>query len=92
MSGQIDKKEHEFYVKKRREMRVSGVIDIDSFDECGTVLQTTDGVMTVEGEALKIGELDTERGIVTVSGKINAIYYINDEKKEKQGLLSRIFK
>ncbi len=92
MSGQTDKKEHEFIVKKRREMRVSGVTDIDSFDENGTVLQTVNGLMTIEGETLKIGELDTEKGIVTVSGKINSIYYSSDEKIEKKGLISRIFK
>ena len=92
MNGQTDKQSHEIYLKHRREMNINGVKDVDSFDDGMTVLQTTDGELTVEGEGLKIGTLDTDRGIVTVSGKINAIYYSNDDGAEKRGLVSRLFK
>ena len=92
MSGQTDKKEHEVCLNARREMRLSGVIDVDSFDEGSAVLQTTEGELSVEGEELKIGILDTERGIVTINGKINALFYSSDKSEEKRGLISRIFK
>ncbi len=92
MSLQNDKLKHEFFIKERREMKIFGVTDIDSFDECAAVLQTTDGEMTVEGNELKIGALDTDSGIVTVSGKINGIFYSGDEPRQKRGIISRIFK
>lgn len=92
MNGQTDKQSHEIYLKHRREMNINGVKDVDSFDEGMTVLQTVDGELTVEGEGLKIGTLDTDKGIVTVSGKINAVYYSSDESSEKRGLMSRLFK
>ena len=92
MNGQTDKQSHEIYLKHRREMGINGVKDVDSFDEGMTVLQTLDGELTVEGEGLKIGTLDTDRGVVTVSGKINAIYYSNGDGGEKRGLVSRLFK
>ena len=87
-----EKREHEFTVKRRKEMSVTGVKDINNFDENGVVLETTDGTLVVEGESMKIGELDTERGVVTVSGKVNALYYSSDEKGEKKGIFSRFFK
>ena len=92
MNGQTDKQSHEVYLKHRREMSICGVKDVDSFDEESAVLQTQDGELTVEGEGLKIGTLDTDKGIVTVSGKINALYYTSDEGKEKRRLVSRLFK
>lgn len=92
MNGQTDKQEHEFCVKMRKEMRLTGVRDIDSFDEGCAVLQTTAGELTVEGNELKIGILDTERGIVTISGKINGLFYSSEKVQEKRGIISKIFK
>ena len=92
MNGQTERSVHEFSVKQRKEMQVLGVKDIDSFDETGAVLRTTEGIMTVEGNELKIGVLDTERGIVTVSGKINAVFYSGDNTEEKRGIISRLFR
>ena len=92
MNGQTDKQCHEIYLKHRREMSINGVRDVDSFDEQTAVIQTADGELTLEGEGLKIGTLDTDKGVVTVSGKINALYYTGDEGKEKRRLVSRLFK
>ena len=92
MNGQTDKQSHEIYLKHRREMSINGVRDVDSFDEQTAVIQTADGELTLEGEGLKIGTLDTDKGVVTVSGKINALYYTSDEGKEKRRLVSRLFK
>lgn len=92
MSGQTDKQEHELYLKHRKELKIVGVRDVDSFDETGAVLRTTDGILTVEGGELKIGVLDTERGVVTVSGRIDGLFYSGEGNDEKRGLLSRLFK
>ena len=82
---------HELIMKQRREINVCGVKDIESFDETGAVMQTVDGILTVEGEELKIGTLDTDRGVVSVSGRINGIFYTSEDTGEKKGLFKRIF-
>ena len=92
MGGQTDKQIHEVVLARRAEMRITGVCDVDSFDEASVVLKTVEGSMAVEGEDLKIGTLDTDRGMVVLSGKINGIYYLSDEYKEKRGIISRLFK
>lgn len=85
-------REHEIVLKQRREMSVRGVTDIDSFDESGAVLKTTGGELTVEGSELKIGTLDIDRGVVSITGRISAIFYSDDRVEEKKGILSRFFK
>ena len=91
MSGQ-DRQEHEIFVNQRQEMSVRGVKDIDSFDETGAVLQTVEGELTVEGSELKIGILDTDKGVVTITGKINGIFYSGENTQEKKGIISRFFR
>lgn len=87
-----EKREHEIRVIKREFMSVSGVEEVVSFDENGADLISVEGELIVEGENIKIGALDTERGVVTLSGKIDGFYYVNEDKNSKRGFFSRLRK
>ena len=89
---QAEKSVHDIIIMMRKEMKVSGVKDVVSFDESGVFLKTVCGDMTVEGRGLKVGTLDTDQGIVHLEGQIDAIYYSNEASEEKRGLLSKLFK
>ena len=84
------KKEHEIVLVKRSEMSVSGVCEVISFDEESVRLKSVEGELFIEGSDVKIGVLDTERGVVTLSGKINGFYYTDEDKGEKKGFFSRL--
>ena len=92
MSERTDGQVQEICVRQRKELSVTGVKDIDSFDETGAVLQTACGELTVEGSELKMGILDTDRGVVSITGKINGIFYSAEQMAEKRGIISRFFK
>ena len=83
------KKEHEIKLLKRKEMSISGVSEVVSFDEESVRLMSVEGEIYIEGEEIKIGILDTDRGIVTLSGKVNGFYYVSEDKNEKKGFFSR---
>ncbi len=91
MDRQAERQVHEFSVKMRKEMSVLGVREVECFDEASVVLHTQGGEMTVEGSGLRVGTLDLERGIVMLSGKIDAVYYSNDQRAPKDGFWSRLF-
>ena len=84
------KKEHEIRLIKRKEMSISGVCEVISFDDEGVRLMSVEGEICIEGEEIKIGVLDTDRGVVTLAGKVNGIYYMSEEKTEKKGFFSRL--
>lgn len=86
----IDKNKHEIHILERREARILGVCEVVSFDEEGVRLNTVDGELFIEGEGIKIGTLDTDGGVVSLSGKINGFYYSEDRKNEKKGFFSRL--
>lgn len=92
MNGQTEKNLHAFSVNMRKEMNITGVKDVESFDESSVILQTMGGEMTVEGRNLHIGVLDTERGIVTLSGQIDGVFYATEASEEKRGVFGRIFR
>ena len=92
MNGQTEKQHHEFTVSMRREMKIEGVKEVDRFDETEVVLHTVDGEMTVEGADLKIGVLDTQKGIVTLGGRIDAVFYSAENTEEKRGFFGRLLR
>ncbi len=79
----------EFVMHGRREARLCGVTEVVNFDDTGVHLKSVDGELYIEGEELKIGTLDTESGVVSLCGKINAIYYATDSDRKK-GFWSRL--
>ena len=89
MSGIATKGEHSFYSKMREGIRIDGVNDVLSFDDGGVSLNTLCGSMAVEGEGLRVTTLNTEEGIVEISGKINGIYYFENKPTQKRKLFRR---
>ncbi|MGI6167700.1 MAG: sporulation protein YabP [Eubacteriales bacterium] len=83
------RKIHECVIKHREHVDITGVKEVISFDEGEVLLVTDCGDMTLEGDGLRVGTLDTDKGIISVDGKINALYYTDTQKKSRRGLFSR---
>ena len=81
---------HTLSVTARKSATLTGVQEVQSFDERCVILKTDCGDMTVEGEDLRVGTLDVERGIVALTGRICALYY-SDAPSAKKGLRARLF-
>ena len=87
---QEDKNAHTFEVNERAHVEIRGMTEVISFDEAAVSLKTVCGEMTVEGEGLHIGVLDTERGLVALEGtSIDGIFYLRADGGEKKGLFGR---
>lgn len=89
--SQMPKKVHNIILEDRRLLTVSGVTDVDSFDEETVVLFTELGELTVHGYNLHMNKLSVETGEVNVEGDIASLSY-RDEVPRGGGLFGRIFK
>ncbi|WP_242822083.1 sporulation protein YabP [Ethanoligenens harbinense] len=89
--SQMPKKVHNIILEDRRLLTVSGVTDVDSFDEETVVLFTELGELTVHGYNLHMNKLSVETGEVNVEGDITSLSY-RDEVPRGGGLFGRIFK
>ena len=85
------KKAHNLIVEDRRMVMVSGVTDVDSFDEQAVVLFTEQGELTIEGTNLHMNKLNVETGDVSIEGDIDAVSY-RDSAPRQSGFFGRLFK
>ncbi len=82
---------HNFVCKERKHLELSGVKNVERFDENEFVLETSLGWMIVKGSDLVLNKLDTEHGDVIIKGNIDAIEYTSAQTK-KESLLTRLFR
>ncbi len=75
----------------REKIILSGVKEIISFDEYGARLQTELGEVCVEGEGIRIKELNRERAEAEIYGKINSFAYEDGRERGRRGFCARLF-
>ena len=83
---------HDLILKDRKSLSITGVIDVDSFDEETVVVYTDQGELTVRGENLHIIKISLDSGDVSLDGTITALVYTDNGKLGKQNFFSRLFK
>ena len=66
---------HELSLKERRELTMTGVTEVVSFEEHAVVLRTALGTLIVQGRDLQLKTLSLEGGQVAVEGSISALIY-----------------
>ena len=76
---------HNAYLKDRKHLELTGVLDVEKFDESSVVLYTELGKLSIKGEALNITKLEiTElEGEVMIEGNINSLEYDKSKNKNK---------
>ncbi|MBQ2755593.1 MAG: sporulation protein YabP [Oscillospiraceae bacterium] len=82
---------HNVFLENRSMMNLSGVEDVDCFDEQTIRVFTNMGEMTVRGRGLHINKLSVDTGELSLEGKIDLLEY-SDEQKRSGGLFSKLFR
>jgi sporulation protein YabP len=86
-------KAHTVHIENRERASISGVEDVDNFNEDEVNFQTDSGYVTLTGSDLHITRLNLEEGQLIIEGVINGIAYSgNTEQNEGGGFFSRLFK
>ena len=83
-------REHALTLVDRRRLSLTGVEDVDCFNEQLVVLRTGQGTLTVAGAGLNVSELSLEDGRVELEGEVDALEYSGGKKKG--GLLGRLLR
>ena len=83
---------HNIILENRKKLSVSGVSDVESFNEEEIVLHTEMGVLIIKGASLHIGKLNMDNGEVSIDGAVDTCEYADDKSRDGGGLLAKIFK
>ena len=84
-------KQHNIILEDRKKLVLSGITDVESFEDDAIQLKTSLGDLTIRGAGLKMESFISEAGDLTVNGNVYAMVYTNDSSK-KQSFVSRLFK
>ena len=87
----IHKLPHNIIMEDRKKLSVSGVTDIDSFDEQTIVAITELGELTIRGWNLHITRLNLEQSELMVDGEISSLTY-TDVRPKAQGFFSKVLR
>lgn len=82
-------KPHTVSMEDRCRLSVTGVEDVESFDETVIVMNTVQGNLIVRGSSLHIGKINLDAGELRVEGIVSDLCY--EEKAASGGLWSRLF-
>ena len=81
---------HKLTLNERRQLSMSGVSEVVSFDESAVVRRTQLGILTIHGKDLQLKNLSLEGGQVAVDGTVSALIY--EEPRQQSGSwLRRLF-
>ena len=92
MQDKTIKQNHNLILENRKSLSISGITDVDSFDEKEISLYTQLGELTIQGRELHIDSMSVETGDMTITGDIWAIIYGDRDKKGPISALGRLFR
>ena len=83
---------HNVIMEGREKLTVSGVDDVDSFDEVEIIAKTVRGRLTIRGEGLHLEKLSLDTGEIIACGRIDGLEYEGESVQESGGFFARLFR
>ena len=78
--------------RDRQHLTLSGVTDVDTFDEQTICVLTDLGELTIKGDDLHINRLSLEMGEMAVDGEITSLTYTDTAKPKESSFFGRMFR
>jgi sporulation protein YabP len=85
---------HGISLAERKNIVVTGVKKIESFDSEEFFMDTTLGFLSIKGEGLEIIKLDTYQGNVSIKGRVDSMVYTDTgiKSNKEESFLGKLFK
>ncbi|MBQ3417859.1 MAG: sporulation protein YabP [Ruminococcus sp.] len=80
---------HTLALSDRKTLSLTGIADVQGFDEQTVNLKTDTCSLVVKGERLHINKLSLESGDVCIDGEIHSLQYLNARSKSLKSRLLR---
>ncbi|WP_028609588.1 sporulation protein YabP [Paenibacillus harenae] len=87
-------KRQEVKLVNRKQLELTGVLKVESFDSEEFLLETELGFLTVSGQNLHMKHLSLEQGLVIIEGLVHSLAYSDGSANasKSKGLLGKLFK
>ncbi|QKS69647.1 sporulation protein YabP [Paenalkalicoccus suaedae] len=85
-------RDHTLSMDGRKRLDITGVKQVDRFDNEEFLLETSMGFLAVRGHNLQMKNLDVEDGNVSITGRIDDIVYLDQQTVKPKSLIGKLFK
>ncbi|CAH1224244.1 Spore protein YabP [Paenibacillus plantiphilus] len=86
-------KRQEVKMLNRKLLEITGVMNVESFDNEEFLLETELGFLTIRGHNLHMKHLSLEQGLVAIEGLVHSLAYLDGNATSKsKGFLGKLFK
>ncbi len=93
MGSARENNDHDIILKGRKQLDITGVKQVESFDNEEFLLETVMGFLAIRGRNLHMKNLNVELGNVSIEGKILDLVYLDQGQPDKsKGFLGKLFK
>ena len=89
MEAGMTQQPHRLTLDSRSRLSVTGVLEVESFDDTQIVLTSTRGPLSIRGQGLHLQQLSIDGGQVLVDGSVDAITY--EDELPHGGFFARLF-
>ena len=85
---------HSISVVERKNILITGVKKVESFDNEEFLIDTVMGYLALKGTDLELIKLDTLQGSVSIKGYVDSFDYFEDNSKKdnSNSIITRLFK
>lgn len=91
-SDKIKQANHNVIMENRRTVSISGVTDVDNFDDKTILIYTQLGELAVHGKNLHVNSMSVETGEMTLDGDIYSLVYGDKDKHSPVTFLGKLFR
>lgn len=80
---------HTITVEDRHRIRITGVVDVESFQEEEAAISVQNGLLYLVGEGMRLTRLDPDSQTALIDGTLISLEYAS-QREQKRGLFSRL--
>lgn len=80
---------HSIMIRDRKRAELSGISEVENFNDTEIDLLCAAGAVVIEGESLKIESFSVETGKIEIVGCITGVFYY--EKSDRSGVRRGLF-
>lgn len=80
---------HTISIEDRHRIRITGVVDVESFQEEEAAVTVQNGLLYLVGEGMKLTRLDPDSHTALIDGTLISLEYAS-ERERRRGLFSRL--
>ncbi len=83
---------HNVIIEGRSKVNISGVTDVDCFDENKILIYTVMGELTIKGKHLQVDDFSVDTGEMSLKGDVWSLTYGDKDKRTTLSWFAKLFR